>query len=501
MIIDALTGDKGLRRIRDRATDFARRMYDPSVYNPQADQFRRQASQGIEDDLLREDFLGQLYRQQPQLSAFGGNQAAAIAGTQLGDLGRTSAISDFERNLATQELQAMERGRQGLAGVQSQQLQVQGQRDAAIAEADMTYQAEKSSRRQALLGQAINLGAIGMTGAFAPGMAALKGSGLGALNALQGNTSTSWFDNAAAFENIAAYDPGSRDMIRQLGLNFNMQRKNEGGTIEGPDVDADIVPAMLTPGEEVINAESAEASRDLLKLINENPELAAEIQEYLMSMGIQNFNDGGTVKLSKENVRAGQLARLQSALTGQDTSSYMSRDIEGLVGATGLSQMDFGPKPTAARSRTSQPATTPVPVPSMNEALPEVPELLRRPSEASVSAETQSNQLKNPNTLSGWERMGLAPFGAMGGYIPYDKVSYDNEDQREFMQQQIYGETGSPLNAGMLGTAADFIVKAPWRATKFAVVDPIRGWFESSSQNARTRQRQEFEAFMQSRGN
>jgi hypothetical protein len=37
--------------------------------------------------------------------------------------------------------------------------------------------------------------------------------------------------------------------------------------------------------------------------------------------------------------------------------------------------MDFGPKPTAARSRTSQPATTPVPVPSMNEALPEVPEL------------------------------------------------------------------------------------------------------------------------------
>jgi hypothetical protein len=327
MIIDALTGDKGLRRIRDRATDFARRMYDPSVYTPQADQFRRQASQGIEDDLLREDFLGQLYRQQPQLSAFGGNQAAAIAGTQLGDLGRTSAISDFERNLATQELQAMERGRQGLAGVQSQQLQVQGQRDAAIAEADMTYQAERSSRRQALLGQAINLGAIGMTGAFAPGMAALKGSGLGALNALQGNTS-SILDMGQAAQDIAAYNPGSRDMIRNLALNFGVQRKNQGGTIEGPDVDADVVPAMLTPGEEVINADSAEASRDLLKLINENPELAAEIQEYLMSMGIQNFNDGGTVKPSKEKFKGRFKNQLQRML---DEPGYQKRMGEELI--------------------------------------------------------------------------------------------------------------------------------------------------------------------------
>ena len=310
-------------------------------------------------------------------------------------------------------------------------------------------------------------------------------------------------------QTIPDIDPNAVQNIRRRALVFK-----EGGTVPGPDVDEDVVPTMLTPGEEVINADSAEASRDLLKLINENPELAAEIQEYLMSMGVQNFNDGGTVAPSKKVVQDRLQKQLQRMAFVPDYQNKMMEDYASGKAALnmatitaqeaqkkGLSEMDFGPKPTVSKAKTDRPSTTPVPVPSMDEALPEVPEFLRRPSEASVSAETQSNQLKNPNTLSGWERMGLAPFGAMGGYIPYDKVSYDNEDQRDFMQQQIYGETGSPLNAGMLGTAADFIVKAPWRATKFAVVDPIRSWFESSSQNARTRQRQEFEAFMQSRGN
>jgi TP901 family phage tail tape measure protein len=70
--------------------------------------------------------------------------------------------------------------------------------------------------------------------------------------------------------------------VRTSGAGYNMEttvpRKmnsggyvftaNDGNIVPGPNINADVVPAMLTPGEFVVNAESAQANLPLLMAIN-----------------------------------------------------------------------------------------------------------------------------------------------------------------------------------------------------------------------------------------
>lgn len=502
MIVDALIGDRGLKRIRNNAMDFARRMYDPSILNPQADVFRRQASQGINDDIIREDFLAQLNRQSPNLSAFGGNQAAAIAGSQVSDTARMGAISDFERNLSVQELEAMERGRVGLANVQTQQLQTQAQQEAAISEAEMMYEAERSSRRQALLGQAINLGAIGMTGAFKPGFDAIKGSGLGLFNTLKGNTSTSWFDFGKAYNTIGQFDPNSVNRIRQIGLNFNKPiTANKGMTVPGPDIDEDVVPAMLTPGEEVINAESAEESRDLLKLINENPDLAAQIEQMIMEGEFQSFNEGGTVKPSKEVVKGrvedqlrrmltepGYQDRIGEELVSGKAGSMMSERMTQSAGRIGLSQMDFGdfyqdpiPSPSPA-------STTPRPVTELSASvmdLPEVPELSQL-TEEDLDAYTRQTGRS------------LVPQPSVATEKDMNFITPEEEYRQLYAEFQRSKVPNVNIGTTDMGDPMDFFRAYGQAAANFWST-PVR-WLDTAAKRRTQSEKAEFEAFMKSRG-
>jgi hypothetical protein len=93
-------------------------------------------------------------------------------------------MMDMETRFGIADQQARLQGQQALGQIQSQQLQTAAMRDAAISEADMMYEAERSSRRQALAGTAIGLGTMAAMGSF-PG---LKGGALQLINMLSGGT-------------------------------------------------------------------------------------------------------------------------------------------------------------------------------------------------------------------------------------------------------------------------------------------------------------------------
>lgn len=189
-MINFLIGDRSLRRQRDSARDFAQNMYDPSIYAPQRETAERQATQGIDQSRIREGALSQIARMRQDTDIYGGNagRAVGMAGQQNFAQGR--ALTDMESQLGIADQQARMQGQQALGQVQSRQLQTAGMRDAAINEADMMYEAERSNRQMALAGTAITAGTTLMGGG------SLKGGALQLINFLQGNSSTPGMEEA-----------------------------------------------------------------------------------------------------------------------------------------------------------------------------------------------------------------------------------------------------------------------------------------------------------------
>ncbi len=107
---------------------------------------------------------------------------------------------------------------------------------------------------------------------------------------------------------------------KKLNAGGYVYTMNDGNIVPGPNVDADVVPAMLTPGEFVVNAEATRQNLPLLQAINGQG-----------SSGPM-YNDG-----SAEAIRAQysgrQLAHLTDAL---DTLSLNSAQKERLMAMFGL---------------------------------------------------------------------------------------------------------------------------------------------------------------------
>jgi hypothetical protein len=57
-------------------------------------------------------------------------------------------------------------------------------------------------------------------------------------------------------------------MPRRMNSGGYVYTMNDGNIVPGPNVNADVVPAMLTPGEFVVNAESTRQNLPLLQAIN-----------------------------------------------------------------------------------------------------------------------------------------------------------------------------------------------------------------------------------------
>lgn len=184
-VIAGLTGERSLRQTRDRSISAARKAFDPTVFDPQLDVARQQATQGIDEDVYRRNVLNQLFRP-VDASVYGGNQAAAIAGTASVDASRAQAMGQFEGGLAMQDIAARQAGTERVGQLQSQQLQTQAQRDAYTDMIRAEYSAEVDSRRQ-LLGASVakfGIEAAGGAGAIGKALGGKLSGGMGALKSL-----------------------------------------------------------------------------------------------------------------------------------------------------------------------------------------------------------------------------------------------------------------------------------------------------------------------------
>lgn len=158
--LDSILGYSSINKQRKQADEYARSAYDPNIYNPQVNQARRQAIEGIADEQIREDVVGQIYRSEPrqQMAMYGGNQAQAVAGSQRTQAQRTSQLAGAETQIGLREAQAKQMGRQQLAQAQTQARQTQAQQESALSQNKMMAEAEKQRRRDALIGGLADFG-------------------------------------------------------------------------------------------------------------------------------------------------------------------------------------------------------------------------------------------------------------------------------------------------------------------------------------------------------
>jgi TP901 family phage tail tape measure protein len=101
-------------------------------------------------------------------------------------------------------------------------------------------------------------------------------------------------------------------MPRKMNAGGYVYTMNDGNIVPGPNVNADVVPAMLTPGEFVVNRESAQANLPLLTAINNG------------------YNNGGRVRFQRGHVGP-QMSAPKSGIAGlapkSGATSYIARGI------------------------------------------------------------------------------------------------------------------------------------------------------------------------------
>jgi TP901 family phage tail tape measure protein len=99
---------------------------------------------------------------------------------------------------------------------------------------------------------------------------------------------------------------------RKMNSGGYVYTMNDGNIVPGPNVNADVVPAMLTPGEFVVNRESAQANLPLLTAINNG------------------YNNGGRVRFQRGHVGP-QMSAPKSGISGlapkSGATSYIARGI------------------------------------------------------------------------------------------------------------------------------------------------------------------------------
>lgn len=177
-MLNFLTGERGLRQQRDLAEQFADEFYGGQArsLSPVRQEAVRRATEGIGEATqgsVRETASRNIMRQ-PDLSVVGGNQGAAIGMSSRQSMAGMEALSDIETNLASANIQAKQEGLATEAQTRAEQTRLETIQKAAKTQANMEYEAERSSRRQELFA-----GALGLTAAFAPEIGSAFGNMFG----------------------------------------------------------------------------------------------------------------------------------------------------------------------------------------------------------------------------------------------------------------------------------------------------------------------------------
>jgi hypothetical protein len=174
-MLNFLTGERSLRRQRDLATEFADEFYggQARALSPVRLQASQRAVEGMgqaAEGNIREQASQQLFRR-PDMSVVGGSQAGAIGMASEQNQMALDTLANVELGIEQGNVQARMAGQEAEAQVTAEQSRLQAIQKAAVRQADMEFEAERSSRRQELFAGALGLGA-----AFAPQIGAAFGS-------------------------------------------------------------------------------------------------------------------------------------------------------------------------------------------------------------------------------------------------------------------------------------------------------------------------------------
>lgn len=191
-IADLFINNSALINQRESAEDYARKRYDPSDLNAVENFYKEVASEGISEGIesqKRLEAIEQLFRDQ-DLSIYGTNQAAAIAGQRAQNISSTEAYGEFQQELTKQDIKAQRQGLRGAAKTDVKQEQLGSKQEAAIEEAQMQYKAELERRRNKVIGTGLQV--LGTAAMAIPGVGPAVSAGISAVtgaasNAIGGN--------------------------------------------------------------------------------------------------------------------------------------------------------------------------------------------------------------------------------------------------------------------------------------------------------------------------
>jgi len=188
-LVDMIIGKDRLREQRDTTISAIEEKYDPSVIQPQLDFAEDLAREGIEDeaDLSRRNFLVNSFAGEEPARLTGGNQATALASANATSEAQMGALSELERDLSRQDIEAKRQGRSALAKGRSQQRTILGERDSQIDQAETMFNAEVDRRKRGLVSSIVGTAGAIATTPFGGGGSLLSrglGKAFGGANAI-----------------------------------------------------------------------------------------------------------------------------------------------------------------------------------------------------------------------------------------------------------------------------------------------------------------------------
>ena len=188
-LVDMIIGKDRLREQRDTTISAIEEKYDPSAIQPQLDFAEDLAREGIEDeaDLSRRNFLVNSFAGEEPARLTGGNQATALASANATSEAQMGALSELERDLSRQDIEAKRQGRSALAKGRSQQRTILGERDSQIDQAETMFNAEVDRRKRGLVSSIVGTAGAIATTPFGGGGSLLSrglGKAFGGANAI-----------------------------------------------------------------------------------------------------------------------------------------------------------------------------------------------------------------------------------------------------------------------------------------------------------------------------
>ncbi len=250
---------------RDRAIQMANELYNPAQFNPQLDEARTRAYEGIDDANIRAGVTSRIFANEPQntAAAYGGNATAMVAGLQQSDVARSAALGQAEMGIALQEEEAKRLGRMSMAEILTQQNQMAAQRGASIKGAQMQADAAILQGRMGMIKTGLDIGLAAMTmGTSAAAAPIVAGATTAATQAVPGTTPSAAAPTTPAVAQVA---PSASNLVVP-------KVKTPG--LQVPEIKATELPPQSTIQQQALKQFDGNNIAALLKSRNISPKHA-----------------------------------------------------------------------------------------------------------------------------------------------------------------------------------------------------------------------------------